>query len=146
MSIENINTLKGLITKANRVIEVSKTLTTKDRKKLPDSVYCGPHRSFPCNDCAHVAAAKAFLGRSKFSKETKKKIAACINRKAKKLGCSTEKKAKAGRDYPVYNELSYEQKQLYSSDVFKATKDLIELSLARPGIDFSCKGCTDLFE
>ncbi len=123
MAIENINTLKGLITKANRVIENSKKLTTKDRKKLPDSVYCGPGRSFPCNDCAHVAAAKAFLGRSKFSKETKKKIAACINRKAKQLGCPTEKKAKADI------ELSY------NSEVFKTTIDLVNLSLKNPGMD-----------
>lgn len=106
----------------------------------------GPNRSFPCPDCSHVAAAKAFLGRSKFSKETKKKIAACINSKAKKLGCSTEKKAKAGKDYPVYNELSYEQKQLYSSDIFKTTRELVELSLTKPGIEFSCKSCIDLFE
>jgi hypothetical protein len=137
MEMEDTKTLAGIIARANSVMAMSKKLTTKDRKKLPDSVYCGPGRSFPCPDCSHVVAAKALLGRSKFSDSTKKKIAACINRKAKKLGCSTEKKAKAGRDYLIYSELSYEQKQLYSSDVFKTTRDLVEQSLKAPGADLS---------
>lgn len=41
MTIEEITTLKGLITKANRVMENSKTLTTKDRKKMKESTFCG---------------------------------------------------------------------------------------------------------
>lgn len=135
--VENINTLAGLISKANKVMEKSKTLTTKDRKKLPDSAYCGPGRSFPCHDCRHIAAAKAFLGRSKFSKSTKKKIAACINRKAKQLGCNVTKKAKAGREFPIYIELSYEQKQLYTSEVFDSTRELVEASLKNPEMDFT---------
>jgi len=61
-----------------------------------------PGRSFPCHDCVHIRAAKVYLGRSKFSAATKKKIAACINRKAKALGCNVTKKAKA-----VSNELCF---------------------------------------
>ena len=34
-----------LIEKANKAM--GKVLTTKDRKKLKKSVYCGPGRSFP---------------------------------------------------------------------------------------------------
>ena len=43
--VENLNTLKGLIAKANRVM--GKKLTTKDRKKLKESTFCGPGKSFP---------------------------------------------------------------------------------------------------
>ena len=92
-----------------------------------------PNRSFPVNDCQHAATAKAFLGRSKFSASTKKKIAACINRKAKAMGCGGEKKAKAG--YPKYIELSAEEKRLYSSDIFKSTKELVEESINNPGLE-----------
>lgn len=95
-----------------------------------------PNRSFPCNDCSHVAAAKAFLGRSKFSTSTKQKIAACINRKGKALGCGGEKKAKASEnEFPKYQELSTEQKRLYASDIFESTKKLVEESIANPGMD-----------
>ena len=90
-----------------------------------------PNRSFPCNDCAHVSAAKAFLGRSKFSTSTKKKIAACINRKAKQLGCGGDKKAKASIKF---EDLSNDEKQLYSSDLFLTTKELVEESIKNPGV------------
>jgi ribosome maturation protein Sdo1 len=61
------------------------------------------------------------LGRSKYSKATKKKIAACINRKAKQLGCKVTKKAKA--DIKL------------TSDIFKSTKELVEESIKNPGVD-----------
>ena len=43
--------LKESITKLNEAVknanEVAKKLTTKDRKKLKSSTFCGPNRSFP---------------------------------------------------------------------------------------------------
>ena len=123
--------LSKIIDRANKALEVAKPLTTKQRKKMKKGTFCGPDRSFPVPDCKHVAAAKAFLGRSKFSASTKKKIAACINRKAKQLGCTPGKKAKAIK----YIELSTEQKQLYSSDVFKATRKLVEQSIKEPNME-----------
>ena len=127
--------LDKLIDRANKAM--SKKLTTKDRKKLKKSTFCGPGRSFPVPDCKHVGTAKAYLGRSKFSSSTKKKIAACINRKAKQLGCTPGKKAKAGEGphFPKYIELSTEEKQLYSSDIFKETKELVEQSIKNPGLE-----------
>jgi hypothetical protein len=131
-----ISVLDDVIKNANRVIEEAKKLTTKDRKKLKKGTFCGPNRSFPVPDCKHVATAKAYLGRSKFSKSTKQKIAACINRKAKQLGCNVSKKAKASQtEFPKFIELSYEEKQLYSSDVFASTKELVEESIKNPNMD-----------
>ncbi len=142
MAIENVNTLKGLITKANRVMDLGKKLTTKDRKKLKETTFCGPNRSFPVPDCKHVAIAKAYLKRSKFSDSTKKKIAACINKKAKQLKCNVSKKAKAKNigieDWsPSFIELSYEEKKLYSSEAFDSTRKLVEQSLENPGMDIN---------
>lgn len=125
--------LDKIINRANEAM--GKKLTTKDRKKLKKSTFCGPNRSFPVPDCKHVATAKAYLGRSKFSKSTKKKIAACINRKAKQLGCDVSKKAKAGTEFPKYQALSTEEKQLYRDEIFKTTKELVELSIKEPDLD-----------
>ena len=37
----------------------------------------------------------------------------------------------------IYIELSYEQKQLYTSEVFKTTKILVEDSLLNPDMEFN---------
>jgi hypothetical protein len=126
--------MDNLFERASRALEQAKKLTTKDRKKLKSSTFCGPGRSFPVPDCKHVAVAKTYLGRSKFSKSTKQKIAACINRKAKQLGCTTSKKAKASQ-MPLFIELSYEEKKLYSSDIFITTKKLVEESIKNPNME-----------
>lgn len=62
-------------------------LTTEKRNELPDSAFCGPERSFPIPDCAHVTAAKRLIGRYKGSDATKAKIMACVNKKAASLSC-----------------------------------------------------------
>jgi hypothetical protein len=66
-------------------------LSGAERKKLKGSTFCGPNRSFPVNDCSHVTAAKRLLGRAKVSEATKSKIHACVDRKAKSMGCGGEK-------------------------------------------------------
>lgn len=133
---DDINVLNDLIEKANEVIESGKVLTTKTRKALPDSVFCGSGRSFPCQDCAHVRAAKVYLGRSKFSASAKKKIAACINRRAKLLKCEVTKKAKAGVENR-YAELLKNEKTLYRSKEFATTKELVEESIKNPDMDLN---------
>lgn len=104
-----------------------------------------PDRSFPVPDCKHVAVAKAYLGRSKYPKKTKQRIAACINRRARQMGCKTTKKAKADNEgnevFPRFIELSYEEKKLYSSDIFDFTKKLTEVSIKNPDKDIEdCVG------
>lgn len=70
-------------------------LTTKQRKSLKSSTFCGPDRSFPVPDCKHVKAGLSLLGRYK-GPGSKTAIKACIYRKAKKLGCfKTESAAHA---------------------------------------------------
>jgi hypothetical protein len=62
-------------------------LSTEARKKLGGSTFCGPNRSFPVPDCAHVTAARRLIGRAKVSDGTKSKILSCVSRKASSLGC-----------------------------------------------------------
>lgn len=129
---EQLDNLKKSISNAD---EIAKKLTTKDRKKLKEGTFCGPNRSFPVPDCKHVATAKAYLGRSNFSESTKKKIAACINRKAKQLGCKVSKKAKAD-----------EEVDLAKSELFKSTKELVEKSLRSEeplDLEFSEEECEE---
>jgi hypothetical protein len=66
-------------------------LSSAARKKLPKSSFCGPGRSFPVPDCAHVTAARRLIGRAKVSDSTKSSILACVSRKAKAMGCGGSK-------------------------------------------------------
>jgi len=119
MNNKTFDAFDNLIKKAYDVM--GKKLTTKDRKKLKKGTFCGPGKSFPIPDCKHVATAKAYLARAKFSKATKKKIAACINKKAKQLGCDVSKKAKADDDLIFFDD-----------PIFASTKELVERSIEEP--------------
>lgn len=68
-----------------------KALTTEQRNELPDSAFCGPERSFPVNDCAHVTAAKRLLNRAKLSDSQKAKVLSCVEKKSVSLKCDIEK-------------------------------------------------------
>ena len=65
-------------------------LSTEARNKLPASSFCGPERSFPVPDCAHVTAARRLIGRAKLSSAQKSRVLACVNRKAKNMSCDSE--------------------------------------------------------
>lgn len=64
-------------------------LSSEKRKNLSKSTFCGPDRSFPVPDCAHVTAARRLIGRYK-GPGSKATILACVNRKAKALGCDSK--------------------------------------------------------
>ncbi len=64
-------------------------LSSAERKKLKGSTFCGPKRSFPVPDCAHVTAAKRLIGRYK-GEGNKERIMACVERKAKTMYCKTK--------------------------------------------------------
>jgi len=66
-------------------------LSTEKRKGLSKSAFCGPSCSFPVPDASHVMAARRLLDKYKGPGD-KEAILACVNRKAKAMGC--DKKAK----------------------------------------------------
>jgi len=132
--------LREAIDNVNKAIENSAALTTKQRKKLPSTSFCGPGRSFPVNDCTRVRAAKVYLNRSRFSKATKQRIAACINRKAKALGCPGTKPAKAkGAEENIDKKLQ----KLMDSKEFEATKTLVDQSVENEGMELDFSDCDE---
>jgi len=69
-----------------------KALSAEARNRLPTDVFCGPDKSFPVPDCAHVTAARRLINQSKISDDQKKKVLACVNTKAKTLECESSSK------------------------------------------------------
>lgn len=65
-------------------------LSTEKRKKLATGTFCGPGRSFPVPDCAHVVAARRLIGRYKGT-GSKSAILSCVARKASSMGCGGKK-------------------------------------------------------
>jgi hypothetical protein len=59
-------------------------LSSSARKKLPDSKFAGPNRSYPVNDRSHAANAKARASQAvkagRMSKSTEARIDAKANR------------------------------------------------------------------
>ena len=123
--------LDDLFSKAQEALENAAKLSTKKRKKLPDSAFSAPNRSFPVNDCAHYTAALRLLNRSKLSDASKKKVRACINRKGKSLGCDGAKKDKA--DYHTYFTKAIEE--TIRLPEFETTLEIVEKSIKNPGAD-----------
>jgi hypothetical protein len=81
-------------------------LTAAARKKLPDSVFCGPGRSFPAHDKTHVTAALRLINRSKYSASTKASILSCVRGKAKKMGMKVSAKVRNSADDVYIEETS----------------------------------------
>lgn len=69
------------------LIQNDAQLSTEARNNLPDSAFCGPERSFPVPDCAHVTAARRLIERSKYSDSVKSKIMSCVDKKAASMKC-----------------------------------------------------------
>jgi len=67
-------------------MQMTDALSTEARNKLSDSVFCGPARSFPGHDQAHVTAGLQLLSIADFSESTKNKIKSSLYRKGKKWG------------------------------------------------------------
>jgi len=60
-------------------------LSTDDRAKLADSVFCGPNRSFPAHDEAHVNAGLKLLNDSELDESIVNKIKSSLYRKGKRF-------------------------------------------------------------
>lgn len=100
-------------------------LTTEQRKKLRASTFCGPDRSFPVPDCAHVTAARRLIGRAKLSEEQKKRVLSCVSRKAKSLSCDNAE-CQIMENEPVVKAPSVDSK--VNADAVKAQDIILNLS------------------
>lgn len=129
---------EGLLSKEE--VEDAK-LSSGQRKKLPGSVFCGPDRSFPVNDCAHCTAARRLIGRYKGPGD-KSKIKACIERKCDALGCDKEdKKKKDSNEQPCQDcELQKMSDKDLKERFYSTEAELIKRKLV---VDRPCSQCAD---
>ncbi len=89
---DEITLLEGELSELFDALLGDAKISTAQRKKLSSGTFCGPNRSFPVPDCAHVTAARRLIGRAKgVSADGRKRILACVANKAKNLGCGTKK-------------------------------------------------------
>jgi hypothetical protein len=83
---DRVTLLKKISMEDCMATQTDAKLSTEARNKLSESAFCGPGRSFPAHDKAHVTAGLRLLNTSKFSDATKAKIKACLYRKGKRYG------------------------------------------------------------
>lgn len=103
----------------NKKLEDAK-LSSAARKKLKGSTFCGPGRSFPVPDCAHVTAARRLIGRAKVSGSTKSRILSCVSRKASSMGCGGKDSATDPNAPDIASEL------LLNTEAWDDTHDFLE--------------------
>ena len=98
-------------------------LSAAQRKRLPNSAFCGPNRSFPVTSCSKVVAARRLIGRYK-GPGSKEKILACVSRKAKGLGCD-----KSEKDFVKLEKELNEKHQTLITESVKNTKEPLEAKI-----------------
>lgn len=105
-------------------------LTATKRKRLALSTFCGPDRSWPVPDCRHVATARAYLNNPrvtrKYSSSQIARIRACVNRKAKALGCDKSNAKDNTSQEAMQMALTFntEKELLESAPVMKALDEM----------------------
>jgi hypothetical protein len=109
------------------MVEEDAKLSTKQRKRLASSTFCGPNRSFPVPDCAHVTAARRLIGRYKGPGD-KSSILSCVSRKAKALGCKT---ASDEQEQEMDKEQTFSILDLSNEDLSNTLLDIEKLMVER---------------
>lgn len=85
-------------------------LTYKSRENLPASAFCGPNRTYPAHDAAHVRAGLQRLSQfgGKMSSAAKASIFRCLSSRAKRMGVEisddVKKKLRGGSVEESLNE------------------------------------------
>lgn len=79
--------LKAMVELEGYTFEEAK-LTYAQREKLPESAFCGPNRTYPAHDAAHVRNGLARLGTfgKRLSPATRASILRCLKSRAKRYG------------------------------------------------------------
>jgi hypothetical protein len=81
----NETILKAMVELEGYTFEEAK-LSYAQREKLPDSAFCGPNRTYPAQDAAHVRNGLARLGTfgHRLSPATRASILRCLKARAKR--------------------------------------------------------------
>jgi len=84
---EKEQTIKAMMEFEGYTLEEAR-LTYASRQNLPASAFCGPDRTYPAHDAAHIRNAFVRLATfgAKLSQAVRKSIYSCIKRRAKEAG------------------------------------------------------------
>jgi hypothetical protein len=120
---------EGVITEEEFTAADAK-ISTEGLTKLPDSVFCGPNRSFPVPDSAHAVAAKRLIGKYK-GPGSKASILASVSLKTKALGDGSkdEKEPKEDKGEVQISPLTNEALLKLSSDELQNMYHVVEKEL-----------------
>ena len=86
--------LKSMVDLEGYSFEEAK-LSYAAREKLPSSAFCGPNRTYPAHDAAHVRNGLARLGTfgSRLKPAVRARILGCLKRRAKRFGIEVSETA-----------------------------------------------------
>lgn len=104
-----------------------KALSAEARNRLPTDVFCGPDKTFPVPDCAHVTAARRLINQSKLSDDQKKKVLSCVSGKSKSMECE---KSKDQSDIESL-QIKYDSAISRISELEEKIKQMLELFAAK---------------
>jgi sulfite reductase alpha subunit-like flavoprotein len=107
-------------------------LSYQARKDLPNSVFCGPDRTYPAHNARHVRAAFQRLSQfgHRLSSDIRGKIVRCLTRRAKTFGIEHDPKSYKWNSTGERNGVHK-----------KNTDETVKWFLARHGIKSKCEEC-----
>ncbi|MFA4987561.1 MAG: hypothetical protein WC712_13345 [Candidatus Brocadiia bacterium] len=112
---------------------VEAKLSYANRQKLPDSAFCGPGRTYPAHDAAHVRNGLARLSQfgGKLSSSVRAKILACLRSRAKKYGIKVGGKSELFMGDDAVKEFDAMAEQLGLSEDLKAIVAMDEKAMTQ---------------
>jgi len=116
--------IKGIITEDSMIKDAK--LTAAARKKLPESIFCGPGRTFPSHDEAHVKSGLKLIDSLELSDETKNKIKGTLYRKGKRFNVTpTDEELTTNPELLMYrkDEDFSDEEKTSLEDYFKANPE-----------------------
>lgn len=101
----NETVLKAMVDLEGLSFEEAK-LSYEQRQNLPESAFCGPNRTYPAHDAAHVRNGLARLGTfgHRLAPATRKSILACLKRRAKQYNIEVSETAEGKIALARYDE------------------------------------------
>tara|TARA_R110001606_G_scaffold95899_3_gene212418 strand:- start:217 stop:1956 length:1740 start_codon:yes stop_codon:yes gene_type:complete len=105
-----------------------KALSNEEKSELSEDVFCGPNRSFPVSDHAHLEAARKLISKARLSDAEKEKVLACVEEKAEAIKDNLEKDASDTAIAAIKDEISKLRKDIEKElvDVKNLLQDKID--------------------
>lgn len=104
--------LKAMVELEGYSFEEAK-LTYAKREKLPSSAFCGPNRTYPAHDKAHVRSGLQRLSQfgARLKQPVRARILGCLKRRAKRFGVEVSETASGKLCLAKWDETIPEEKR-----------------------------------